>query len=33
MILIEPTIMGVANLKFILMCYKNMSGVKIIITM
>jgi hypothetical protein len=29
LILIEPTIMGVVNLKFILMCYKNMSGLKI----
>jgi hypothetical protein len=29
MILIEPTTLGVANLKFILMCYENMSGLKI----
>ncbi|KAK1698102.1 hypothetical protein QYE76_014799 [Lolium multiflorum] len=29
MILIEPTTRGVANLKFILMCYENMSGLTI----
>jgi hypothetical protein len=29
MILIEPTDLGIANLKFLLLCFENMSGMKI----
>jgi hypothetical protein len=29
LILIEPIDLGIANLKFILLCYENMSGLKI----
>jgi hypothetical protein len=29
MALIEPTDLGIANLKFLLLCFENMSGLKI----
>jgi hypothetical protein len=29
MILVEPSTLGVANLKILLLCFENMSGLKI----
>jgi hypothetical protein len=29
MVLIEPSDLGIANLKFLLLCFENMSGLKI----